>query len=55
MHCHIAWHISEGLGMQFLESPDSMVMPDKTTYDNECSAWSSYYQDAYYQKTDSGI
>ncbi|EMC98300.1 hypothetical protein BAUCODRAFT_42685, partial [Baudoinia panamericana UAMH 10762] len=24
MHCHIAWHISEGLGLQFLESPSNI-------------------------------
>lgn len=55
MHCHIAWHISEGLGMQFLEQPDKIVMPEKSSYDNLCSAWNSYSSGMYYPKDDSGL
>lgn len=55
MHCHIAWHISEGLGMQFLESSDQITLPDKDTYNDQCSSWQSYYENAYYKKDDSGL
>lgn len=27
MHCHIAWHVSEGLAVQFLESKASIPLP----------------------------
>ncbi|KAK4503238.1 hypothetical protein PRZ48_006666 [Zasmidium cellare] len=55
MHCHIAWHISEGLGMQFLEQPDKITMPEKTAYNNLCSSWNSYQSGMYWQKDDSGL
>ncbi|KAK0940481.1 laccase, multicopper oxidase, benzenediol:oxygen oxidorectuctase [Friedmanniomyces endolithicus] len=55
MHCHIAWHVSEGLGVQFLESPSQITLPDKSQFDSQCSAWNKYYQTAYWKKDDSGI
>ncbi|KAK1091678.1 laccase, multicopper oxidase, benzenediol:oxygen oxidorectuctase [Friedmanniomyces endolithicus] len=55
MHCHIAWHVSEGLGVQFLESPSQITLPDKGQFDSQCSAWNNYYQTAYWKKDDSGI
>lgn len=58
MHCHIAWHADEGLSVQFLESPDTMmsVSPLPDDYDDLCSAWDSYYDnDPVYLQHDSGI
>ncbi|KAK5118803.1 hypothetical protein LTR62_000012 [Meristemomyces frigidus] len=55
MHCHIAWHVAEGLGLQFLESPAQITLPDRTQFEGQCSAWQSYYQTAYWDKDDSGI
>ncbi|KAK1020290.1 laccase, multicopper oxidase, benzenediol:oxygen oxidorectuctase [Friedmanniomyces endolithicus] len=55
MHCHIAWHVSEGLGVQFLESPSQITLPDQSQFDSQCSAWNNYYQTAYWKKDDSGI
>ncbi|KAK3669926.1 laccase, multicopper oxidase, benzenediol:oxygen oxidorectuctase [Recurvomyces mirabilis] len=55
MHCHIAWHVSEGLGLQFIESPDQITLPDQTQFSQQCAAWDKYYQTAYWKKDDSGI
>ncbi|EME45697.1 hypothetical protein DOTSEDRAFT_129162 [Dothistroma septosporum NZE10] len=55
LHCHIAWHISEGLGMQFIERPSEMVKPDQGTYDGLCSSWDSYSNGMYWPKDDSGL
>ncbi|KAK5706208.1 laccase, multicopper oxidase, benzenediol:oxygen oxidorectuctase [Elasticomyces elasticus] len=55
MHCHIAWHVSEGLGMQFLESPSQIQLPDQGQFQSQCKAWEDYYSTAYWKKDDSGI
>ena len=55
MHCHIAWHISEGLGVQFLESPSQIVMPNQAEFDNTCNNYKAYYKNAYWKKDDSGL
>ncbi|KAL8788608.1 MAG: hypothetical protein Q9195_007203 [Heterodermia aff. obscurata] len=55
MHCHIAWHIGEGLGVQFLES-ESKFPAYPADYNQTCAAWSSYYDnDPEYLKNDSGL
>ena len=54
MHCHIAWHIGEGLGVQFLESKDQFPAYP-ADYDQTCADWSTYYATAPYKKTDSGL
>ena len=55
MHCHIAWHVAEGFGLQFLESPSQIVMPDRESYEKQCSDWGRYDADSYYKKDDSGL
>ncbi|CAK4020677.1 multicopper oxidase, type 1 [Lecanosticta acicola] len=55
MHCHIAWHVSEGLGMQFAEATDSMTLPDSSTFQSNCDAWKSYQNSMYWIKDDSGL
>jgi hypothetical protein len=35
MHCHIAWHISEGLGVQFLEAKNQIALPDENQLELE--------------------
>ncbi|KAF2400757.1 hypothetical protein EJ06DRAFT_542895 [Trichodelitschia bisporula] len=55
MHCHIAWHISEGLGVQFLESKSTIKLPD-ATWQKTCANWNAYYSgNPAYLKTDSGL
>jgi hypothetical protein len=55
MHCHIAWHVSEGLTVQFLEVPDQIVMPDRGAYQQTCDNWKAYESGMYYPKDDSGV
>lgn len=55
MHCHIAWHISEGLGVQFIESPSSITYPNSADYKKTCDNWNKYAPNMVYQKDDSGI
>jgi len=55
MHCHIAWHISQGLGVQFLESKGSINMPG-SDWDNTCTNWNKYYSgNPAYLQIDSGL
>ena len=60
MHCHIAWHVSGGLAVNFLERPADFrarVSPaDKAAFDSQCAAWNAYYpsRDPYHQ-SDSGL
>lgn len=55
MHCHIAWHIGEGLGMQFVEAPDQAVFPDSNAYEKTCNNWKAYAAGELYAKDDSGL
>ncbi|KAK4211161.1 putative extracellular dihydrogeodin oxidase [Rhypophila decipiens] len=53
-HCHIAWHASQGLSMQFVESRDQIKIADEDLqqYDKTCKSWRAsgpWHQD------DSGI
>ena len=45
MHCHMAWHVSEGMAVQFLESPSKLaaISPPVTSFTDTCSQWTSYY------------
>jgi hypothetical protein len=56
MHCHIAWHVSQGLSVQFLELRDqiSTAMHLNQIQPN-CNAWRTYSPNAYYAKIDSGL
>lgn len=54
MHCHIAWHISEGLGVQFLEAKDQIKLPD-ASWGTTCSNWDKYWDGSIYPKQDSGL
>ncbi|KAL3423691.1 multicopper oxidase [Phlyctema vagabunda] len=57
MHCHIAWHASEGLAMQFVESESeiSVAMNDADTFMDTCAAWNDYAAVEVYLQDDSGI
>jgi FtsP/CotA-like multicopper oxidase with cupredoxin domain len=41
MHCHIPFHISGGLGVQFLERPTEIIgsLGDLTGFTNGCATW----------------
>lgn len=61
VHCHIAWHASQGLSLEFVESETqisgvSVTAAEKTLLTDTCDAWSSFTQTAeYYGQDDSGI
>jgi hypothetical protein len=54
MHCHIAWHVSDGLAVQFLEAKDQAPLGD-ANWDTTCKNWNTYVPNAIYQKADSGL
>ena len=54
MHCHIAWHVSDGLAVQFLEAKDQSPLGD-AAWQQTCSKWNEYVEDPEYPKTDSGL
>lgn len=44
LHCHIPFHISGGLGVQFLENPSQIVstIGDLSGLENGCKTWDSF-------------
>ncbi|KAF2084453.1 multicopper oxidase [Saccharata proteae CBS 121410] len=58
MHCHIAWHVSDGLSLQFLERADEItsVIGDTSEMTSNCAAWKTWWDgDHPYDKEDSGL
>ncbi|KAH6869777.1 multicopper oxidase-domain-containing protein [Thelonectria olida] len=48
MHCHIAWHASGGLALQFVESPDKIGPLFERSgivhkFSDSCNNWGAYY------------
>lgn len=56
MHCHIAWHVSFGLSVQFLERvqdiPSTVDLPNIV---QNCNNWRNYYATSPFKKHDSGL
>jgi len=45
LHCHIAWHVSGGLAMQFLERPDEIPAAkyaESDSFESQCSAFNAF-------------
>ncbi|WQF88923.1 Putative multicopper oxidase, second cupredoxin domain, multicopper oxidase, copper-binding protein [Colletotrichum destructivum] len=56
MHCHIAWHVSMGLSVQFLERGAEIAgSMDLASIAPTCDAWRKYYPTAQWPKHDSGL
>lgn len=57
MHCHIAWHASQGLAMQFVESESSIAigMSDTAIFEDTCANWNAYIPIELFDEDDSGI
>lgn len=56
-HCHIAWHVSSGLSVQYLERPgDISKAMNLNQITQNCNNWNAYYpsKDPYTQQ-DSGL
>jgi len=55
-HCHIAWHVSQGLSLQFVERVSEI--PSTVRIDQiepNCGAWTSYYAQSQCKQFDSGL
>jgi FtsP/CotA-like multicopper oxidase with cupredoxin domain len=57
MHCHIPFHISGGLGVQFLERPAEIMgtLGDISILTDGCSAWNGQSTQSYEIQPDSGL
>lgn len=43
MHCHIAWHTSEGFALQLLERESEFVpLMDVAAVNSTCANWDAY-------------
>lgn len=59
MHCHIAWHVSHGLSVDFLERVNdfrnSISTTDRNKFNDNCDAWRAYAPTNPFPKIDSGL
>jgi hypothetical protein len=58
MHCHIPFHISGGLGVQFLERPSEIIdsLGDLSGFTDGCSSWATYQNSVTgFSQGDSGL
>lgn len=61
MHCHIAWHVGEGLSLEFVEVPSMMpqqygeFVGEGSEFEKNCAAWREYEGTSYYGKSDNGL
>ncbi|KAK7755102.1 laccase, multicopper oxidase, benzenediol:oxygen oxidorectuctase [Diatrype stigma] len=58
-HCHIAWHVSGGLSVDFLEraadQPDLVSAAQADEFAQTCEAWNEFWEDSTLEKPDSGL
>lgn len=56
-HCHTAWHVSQGLSVQFLEQQSAIASTNNLgVLQPNCANWDAYYPSRDpYRQTDSGI
>ncbi|KAI9814972.1 MAG: hypothetical protein M1826_002104 [Phylliscum demangeonii] len=56
-HCHIAWHLSSGLYVNFLEHPDAIAKREQIpgVVRQTCDAWSAYSNREVVDQIDSGV
>ncbi|KAK4101287.1 multicopper oxidase [Parathielavia hyrcaniae] len=58
-HCHIAWHVSGGLSVNFLERPTDLrrriSAADRSDFERVCREWRAYWPTNPYEKADSGL
>ncbi|KAI0912663.1 multicopper oxidase-domain-containing protein [Ustulina deusta] len=58
-HCHIAWHVSGGMSIDFLERVSEqkaqISAADSTAFQNNCAQWRNYFDKSGIVKIDSGL
>ncbi|KAL4771053.1 Cupredoxin [Aspergillus nidulans var. acristatus] len=58
MHCHIAWHASQNLALQFVERESEigpLIEPVIGDIERVCKEWEEYHAESIYHQDDSGI
>ncbi|KAH7040944.1 laccase [Microdochium trichocladiopsis] len=59
MHCHIAWHIEGGMGINFLEQANAqkalISASEQSQYKQQCQQWIAYAQATGLQQPGSGL
>lgn len=57
MHCHIAWHASEGLSLEFVEDQAKIAVDPRNAaiFKQQCAAWDRWVPGEVYPQDDSGI
>ena len=56
MHCHIAWHASEGFALQLLERESEITaLMDVSSVNSTCANWDTYVNSDDLVQEDSGI
>ena len=57
LHCHVAWHISEGMNINFLEQTPSVQKEMEIPYTmaQTCRDWSAWTGDHVVPQIDSGL
>jgi len=58
-HCHIAWHVSGGLSVNFMEQPAVQMSlfsnGEIQAYEDVCADWNAWYPTSPYKMIDSGL
>ncbi|KAI1330870.1 multicopper oxidase [Xylariaceae sp. FL0255] len=58
-HCHIAWHVSGGLAVDFVEQPgiqhSLIAAADLAAYQDVCDSWRTFYATDPIKQYDSGL
>lgn len=57
MHCHIAWHASQGFALQFVEREGDIAatVGEPALLNDTCTAWDEYVPMQMFEQDDSGI
>jgi hypothetical protein len=57
LHCHIVWHASQGLALEFVESEDSIDVRSKDMgkFQDLCKSWDDWNTNSTYPRDGSGI
>ncbi|KAF2799928.1 multicopper oxidase [Melanomma pulvis-pyrius CBS 109.77] len=56
MHCHIGWHTSEGLALQFVERESEIpALLDADTMNSNCATWNAWTAISGVEEEDSGV
>lgn len=56
MHCHIGWHTSEGLALQFVERESEIAaLMDYESANATCAKWEAFATSIGLEEEDSGV